>query len=165
MNIYYVYQHRRTDTGEIFYVGKGKQSRCFTTSNRNQHWVNITNKTPYTIEVLYDNLTEDVAKLVEIGLITLYKSQGLNLCNITIGGDGSSGLKHTLEARQVMSNKKRGRKLTDEHKSKIGQGNKGKVITEEQRKKISDSLKGKKLSEAHKKAIREGMNKRVTSSE
>jgi hypothetical protein len=163
MNIYYIYQHRRNDTGEIFYVGKGKQKRCFETTNRNPHWQNITNKTDYSIELLYENLTEDVANLVEIGLITKYKHEGVNLCNITIGGEGSSGHKHSIQSRKVMSEKKLGKKLTDEHKQKIGQSQIGKVITEEQKKKISQTLKGRKLSEEHKRAIRLGMKAKLKS--
>jgi hypothetical protein len=162
MSIYYIYQHRRTDTGEIFYVGKGKNQRGFQTANRNKHWKNITNKTTYSVEILYDNLQENVANLVEIGLITLYKSEGKNLCNVTIGGDGCSGLKHNAKSKKIMSEKKLGRKLTPEHKQKIGDSQKGKIITEEQKKKISQSLKGKKLSESHKQAIRDGMTKLKT---
>lgn len=159
MSIYYVYQHRRADTGEIFYVGKGKNNRCFQTRNRNKHWKNIVNKTTYSVEILYDNLEEPVANLVEIGLIALYNSQGKVLCNVTLGGEGCSGFKHSIESKEVMAKKRLGIKLSDEHKRKIGESQKGKIISEEQRKKISESLKGKKLSEAHKRAIREGMAK------
>ena len=157
MNIYYIYQHRRNDTSEIFYVGKGKNNRCFEETNRNKHWSNITNKTKYSVEILYNNLTEDVANLVEIGLITKYKSQGINLCNVTIGGDGASGYKHTEETKTVMAKKKIWRKLTEEHKQKISQSSKGKTISEEQKLKISNSLKGRKLSKQHRQAISRSM--------
>jgi hypothetical protein len=32
MNIYYVYEWNRLDINEPFYVGKGKNNRCFTLS-------------------------------------------------------------------------------------------------------------------------------------
>jgi hypothetical protein len=159
MSIYYIYQHRRNDTGEIFYVGKGKGKRGIQTNSRNKHWKNITAVTGYTVEILFENLEESVAFLVEIGLITKYKSEGKKLCNYTIGGDGRSGVKHNVQSKKIMSQKKTGIKLSDDHKRKISEASKGKVISQEQRKKISDSLKGRKLSDDHKRKIREGINK------
>ncbi len=157
MNIYYVYQHRRNDTGKVFYVGKGKSKRCLQKTNRNKHWNNITNLTDYTIEILHENLSEEVACLIEIGLITKYKNEGLILCNYTIGGDGLSGYVHTDEAKIVMSRKKKGFKLSEDHKRKISESSKNKVISAEQRIKISNSLKGRKLSEEHKQKIRQSI--------
>ena len=153
MNIYYIYQHRRKDTGEIFYVGKGKGKRGIQKTSRNKHWKNITSITDYTVEVLFENLEESVAFLVEIGLITKYKSEGKQLCNYTIGGDGCSGLRHNIQTKNIMSQRKSGTKLSEEHKRKIGEAGKGKIISQEQRKKISDSLKGRRLTEEHKRKI------------
>lgn len=158
MNIYYVYQHRRDDTGEIFYVGKGKGKRCFS-NNRNKHWKNITNKTSYTIEIVHDNLPSEIACLVEIGLITKYKTQGLDLCNYTIGGEGTVGYKHSFSSKEIMSKNKKGRKLTQEHKDKISKSRKGFKMSDEQKKKLSDHYTGKKLSDSHKQKIKEGMKK------
>lgn len=41
---YYVYIHRKATDNEIFYVGKGKNSRCTTIKGRSKHWKNISNK-------------------------------------------------------------------------------------------------------------------------
>ena len=157
MNIYYVYQHRRDDTGEVFYVGKGKGNRCFS-KNRNKHWKNISNKTSYSIEIVYDNLPSEIACLVEIGLITKYKIQGLELCNYTIGGEGTIGYKHSFSSKEIMSKNKKGRKLSPEHKKKISESRKGFRMSDEQKQKLSNTLTGKKLSEYHKNRIKEGMN-------
>lgn len=143
MNIYYIYQHRRKDTGQIFYVGKGRGKRCFQKSNRNKHWHHITNKTEYAVEILFENLSEELACFTEIGIITKYKNDGIELCNYTIGGDGLSGHKHS-----------------EEHKKKISLSSKGKIITKEQREKISNSLKGRKLSLEHKLKIKESVKNR-----
>jgi hypothetical protein len=159
MDIYYIYQHRRKDTGQIFYVGKGKGKRCFQKSNRNKHWHNITTKTEYEVEILFDNLSEDLACFTEIGVITKYKKDGIELCNYTIGGEGTSGFKHSDKSKKVMSRKKKGFKLSEEHKNKISLSSKGKVISKEQREKISNSLKGKKLSEEHKLKIKQSLTK------
>lgn len=154
MNIYYIYQHRRKDTQEVFYVGKGKGNRCFSKHNRNNHWNSITNKTEYVVEILFENLSEELACFTEIGVITKYKKEGISLCNYTMGGDGLSGFKHSNKSKEIMSRNKKGFKLSEEHKKKISESSKGKVISEEQRKKISDSLKGRKLSEEHKQKLR-----------
>jgi hypothetical protein len=158
MNIYYVYQHRRDDTGEVFYVGKGKKKRCFS-QNRNKHWKNITNKTSYTIEIIFENLSSEIACLVEIGLITKYKTQGIELCNYTIGGEGTVGYKHSFSSKEIMSQNQKGKKLSPEHKQKISEARKGFKMTDEQKQKISETLTGKKLSESHKNKIKEGMKK------
>ena len=43
-DIFYVYLHTRNDTGEIFYVGKGKKSRASSKRGRNDYWNNIVTK-------------------------------------------------------------------------------------------------------------------------
>ncbi len=43
--------------------------------------------------------------------------------NMTAGGDGSVGLKHTNEARAKMSSVRRGRKLTAEHRAEAAKEN------------------------------------------
>lgn len=158
MNIYYIYQHRRDDTGEIFYVGKGKGKRCFSL-NRNHQWKDITNQTTYTIEILFENLSSELAFLTEIGLITKYKNEGLLLCNQTMGGNGPIGYKHTFSSKEIMSQKQTGRKFSPEHKKKMSESRKGFKMSEEQKEKIRKTLTGKKLSESHKNNIKAGMKK------
>ena len=48
------------------------------------------------------------------------------------------------EARILVGNKLKGRKLTEEQKVKISVSNKGKIISEESKKKMSDAKKGKR---------------------
>ena len=38
--IYYIYQHLKADTNEIFYVGKGKCNRMNGLQGRNNYWKN-----------------------------------------------------------------------------------------------------------------------------
>jgi hypothetical protein len=45
---YYVYLHIRKDTGNVFYVGKGKCRRAFWSSNRNRHWCAISQKVGFS---------------------------------------------------------------------------------------------------------------------
>ena len=42
--MYLVYQHRKADTNEIFYVGKGKKKRAFYLRQRNNHHTAIVSK-------------------------------------------------------------------------------------------------------------------------
>ena len=67
--------------------------------------------------------------------------------NMTAGGGGGRMPDHILK---VIADKKRGVKLTDEHKRKISQGNMGKRLgikmTDDEKRKISETLKEKYAS-------------------
>jgi group I intron endonuclease len=76
--------------------------------------------------------------------------------NLTLGGEGILGYKHSKEARLLMSKQRKGRKLSMATKKLISLGNKGKIVSEEARKKISIAHMGKKgriLSEEEKNNI------------
>jgi len=97
--VYYVYEHTRNDTNQIFYVGKGKvgNGRCNSKHNRNRYWHNIVNKTGFTVRKIAEGLTEELSKLKEIERIQELRELGFKLCNLTDGGDGTSGYKHSEE--------------------------------------------------------------------
>lgn len=109
---FFVYQHRRPDTGEVFYIGKGtrtplkKYVRANTTCRRNIHWCRVVEKAGgFTSEVLVDFFVESDALAFEQELIAAHgfaRSGGL-LCNITIGGEGSAGWRASPETRNRMS--------------------------------------------------------------
>ena len=64
-NQWYVYKHVRLDKNEPFYIGIGStknHGRAFSKSIRNDIWKKIINKTKYSVEILYENLTIDEAK-------------------------------------------------------------------------------------------------------
>lgn len=111
--------------------------------------------------VLFNNLTEDEAKLLEQCYIALYnttdKDKGYN---ITDGGEGVRGYKHTEEWKQKMSkarsgknNPNYGKHLSEETKQKIsmnhadmsGKNNPfyNRTHTEETRQKMSEAKIGK----------------------
>ena len=61
-----VYLHKRKDTNEIFYVGKGKNYlRAYSKHGRNKYWENIVNKYGYDIEIIYENISNEESILLE----------------------------------------------------------------------------------------------------
>lgn len=78
-------------------------------------------------EVLFENLSEDEAKLKEIELIKKYDTMNSsNGYNMTFGGDGTVGYKHTKETKEKLSKLKIGTKMSEETKRKISKNNKSK---------------------------------------
>lgn len=104
-----VYQHRRKDNNSIFYIGIGKsKNRAYSNKNRTKHWNSIVLKCGYEVDILIDGLDYESARKVEIGMIKSYgrKDLGLGeLVNLTDGGQGSNGYKHTKEVLLKMSGK------------------------------------------------------------
>ena len=82
--------------------------------------------------------------------------------NLTLGGEGSCGLKMSKESRSKISNALTGREVTIETRAKISKSNKGKKLSEETKNKISVAHKGRyvgrELTEDWKKNI--SMNSR-----
>lgn len=113
-NRFYVYEHLKPNTGEVFYIGKGCKNRAYETRSRNNHWTNIVNKYGLEVNIIYNNLTNQEAGQKEIDLIEFY---GLdNLCNMTQGGDGCVSLKQ--ESRNKISNSLKGKIQSQESKDK-----------------------------------------------
>ena len=86
--MYYTYAHIRPDTGVIFYVGKGKRKRAYSTHNRNLRWRNTVKKNNgiFIVKILNWFNNEDDAYAAEIWQIAELKHLGF-LVNKTPGGD------------------------------------------------------------------------------
>jgi len=144
MTSFYVYEHIRKDTGEVFYVGKGSGNRCFAKTGRNIYWHRVVAKSNgFFVKKIIENIDEELSFLVEIERIDQFKKLGFRLTNLTSGGEGLSGLLHTEETKRKiqlanigsrhsdesyaqMANKKRGVKLSEEHKKLLSLLTKGK---------------------------------------
>lgn len=133
-----VYQHRRKDTNEVFYIGIGKnRKRAYCLNHRNKHWQAIVAKYGYDADILIDGLSWEEACKVEAGMIESYgrydKGLGI-LVNQTDGGDGGFGVivkdttKEKIRQFQLCLNKK---------------GKPGRVQTQEIKDKIKQTLKGR----------------------
>jgi hypothetical protein len=116
----------------------------------------VINKTEYRIEIMIEGLSEEEANRKEVEFILLYGRRDLGtgtLVNMTAGGEGSVGYKHTEEARKKMSDGNRGKKRTDETRKKISDAYKGNTNslgykhTDETRKKMSDAKPKKRVGQ------------------
>lgn len=162
---YLVYTHTRPDTNEIFYVGKGTGKRMKCRTNRNIHWKRIVDKANgFKYDVLAKNLTEQEALNFEILMIKKMKEAGFGLCNMTNGGDGVSGFKHSPEMCEAQRQRmlgvtpwNKGKPTSPEAIEKMRLAKLGKKQSPEHIAKCAESRRGKKYSEAHRKAISESL--------
>ena len=150
--MFYTYAHYKPKGG-LFYIGKGAGNRAYDMKMRNQYWHNVVAKygNPY-VEILANWNTDEEALDHEKLLISCFKDMGFKLVNLTDGGEGISGYKHTQEAIQKMrarigeKSPMFGKPKSDYVKSMISKANFGKVRTEESKRKISEKLKGRIFS-------------------
>lgn len=123
MNPYKVYLHIKLDTGEPFYVGKGRGQRPFIPNKRSSWWYKTVNKHGFDVIILEDNLTNEEAFEKEIYWIARIGRQKLStgpLINLTDGGEGASGNKQSAETIEKRVKHIRGKSLSTEVKLKIG---------------------------------------------
>jgi len=169
---FYVYVHRRVDTGEVFYVGKGSGPRYKDRRGRNRHWHCVERGRGFVAEIVISGLQEWAAFEIEADLIALYGRNDIGygpLTNTSDGGEGASGTIFTDAMRAVISNRQRGdgnvSKRSDvraklsaafigdgnptkraDVRSKLSQGMLGKKLSAETREKMSQAKRGKVFS-------------------
>lgn len=153
----YIFQY------EPFYIGKGKNKRLALCAHKHKSYIyNKINKLTQTnilIFKIYDNLSEDVALKNEVNLIKII---GKNidkkgpLCNLTNGGEGISGYKHTEITKYKISIACLNRKVSDATKLKLSlintgcnHPNYGKTMSKEHKDKLIKALKNKKQTLEH----------------
>lgn len=146
-NIFYVYIHRRLSDNKPFYVGKGKGNRAFSSSGRNSYWKNTKDKHGFSVELVFENLSEEEAFQCEKDTITEFRYFGYPLTNMTDGGEGLSGVKQSAETIHKRVLKNTGKKRTEATKSLISNALKGKVMSAETRSRLSEINKGRLRSE------------------
>ena len=105
---FYIYEWYNIDTGVVFYVGKGTNNRYKVLSNRNKYFLNYYNKYNCNVRKVFTELTEEEAFKKEQELIQFYQKQSQCFCNLTIGGEGISGYRHTKDAKHKISETHKG---------------------------------------------------------
>lgn len=147
-----VYQHRRKDSNEVFYVGiGGVKSRAYITRGRNKHWIAVVKKVGYEVDILIEGIDWKEAVNKEKELIELYGRRDLGLGTLVNMTDGGDGLENpSEEVREKISRSHKGKKFSEEHKRKLSEARTGKKrgpLSEEHKKKISEANRGKTFSE------------------
>lgn len=148
MTSFYVYEHIRNDTGEVFYVGKGKEKRYCSNRNRNKYWHNVVKKAGgFDFRIVVEDKSEELILLAEIEKISQLRILGAKLVNLTDGGEGITGLKHSEKSKLAMSQKLKGKshKHTQETIEKIKQANTGIVFSDERKEKLRQKALGRKM--------------------
>jgi hypothetical protein len=140
---FYVYVHRRNIDGSVFYVGKGKGGRAWIKTGRSKKWQNTANKNGFTVHIIVNKINEICAFSMERAIIKFYGKE--NLCNITDGGEGASGLCHSENTKAKLRGPRPNAKPWL----------KGKKVPEYLKIKLSDAKIGKNQSNAHAKKSRE----------
>jgi len=117
-----------------FYIGKGKRTKTYNRieyhlkywgHNCNKKLKNKINKLKgiFDIEILFESENEQKCLDLEIKLISEIGRE--NLCNLTNGGEGVSGLNHSEETKQKISIWRKGKPLNKEICQKITENKKG----------------------------------------
>jgi hypothetical protein len=166
-NRFYTYAYLRGDRTP-YYIGKGNGIRAYKKGKGEIR----PPKDKTRIIFLKQNLTEEESFKHEIYMISVFGRKDLGtgiLHNRTDGGEGSSGFIMCEEQKQKISEKRKGTKLSEEHKDKIRQRmigntwNVGKKLSDETKRKVGEAQKGnqymigrkyseetrKKMSESH----------------
>lgn len=93
--MYYVYEHYRKDTNQIFYVGigkieNGKYQRAYSHMKRNPHWHATVKKYGFDSKIVFESESREDVCNKEIELILKYGRKDLGtgqLVNKTTGGE------------------------------------------------------------------------------
>ncbi len=111
MNKYCVYLHRKQSDNSVFYVGKGSKKRSRSSLGRSAYWGRISNKHGFYPEIVDENISEQDAFELEIFLIQEIGRD--NLCNMTDGGEGASGVKMSEKNRLNLMKINKGKRPSD----------------------------------------------------
>lgn len=147
--IYYVYRYIRLDTNTPFYCGKGFGKRATAFKQHSKKCQAIIAHAGVEVEYIMENMPEKESFAKEMEFIKLYKSYGWCEANETLGGEGSSGFKHSQKAKDKISKANTGRKHSPETRAQMcrdRKGRKGTPHTENTKKKLAKQHTGLKAS-------------------
>ena len=133
--IYFVYCHtNKSNNKKYFGITKQKpkdrwdsghgyrSNRYFWSAIKKYSWDGFEH------EVLFENLTEQEAKDMEIKLISEYNTTNREIgYNITLGGESGNGIILSKESREKISIANKGHPTSQETRDKISKANKGRI--------------------------------------
>ena len=119
---YFTYAHCKQTNGSIFYIGKGKRDRIVSHASRNNYWKNVVSKHGLRTMRLAKWKTEQEAFDHERFLIWCFKDMGIELVNMTDGGEGLAN--PSAETKEKMSNSFKGRRYSYETRKRMSQSRK-----------------------------------------
>ena len=111
---YYVYEWFDIDTGEILYVGKGRNGRWKSQNTRNKAFREYYNSHNCDVKKIQENMSEEDAYALEKETIAKYRKISSILCNVDEGGRGLPILKGKSNPMYQVSPKERMDKETYE---------------------------------------------------
>ena len=176
---YYVYYLVNPLTNVPFYVGKGKNRRCYQhltdklSYSRNKrltgHIRNLRESgvEPIVIKIKEGMKEKDAFLLEEVEILKYGRigfDEGGVLLNFFISNrperrigpdNGFYGKQHTEETKRLISEANTGMKRSPEHRQKIREAQKGKPKSEEHRRKIGEKSRGREVKEETKQKLRE----------
>lgn len=150
-NDFYVYLHKKADSGQVFYVGKGSSvhNRPASTFGRNKWWRNTVKAHGFIYGIVKDGLSEEAAFNLERKLIKKYGRRDIGkgaLVNLTDGGEGTSNPSPEVRAKISKASKGNkhtlGRVMPEYEKTARSISNIGKKRSVETRKKLSSARIG-----------------------
>ena len=115
---YFVYTHLKADSGDVFYVGRGRIHRngtcyrAFSKHPRSPFWRRVVAIHGFSVRLIARFETLEEANIFEKALIRHYGRRILSegdLVNLSEGGDGATGLPHTEEWNEKIAASLRGR--------------------------------------------------------
>jgi hypothetical protein len=156
MTRFYVYEHVRLDTGVVFYVGKGSGGRSRCLNGRNSWWhATISKAGGFDVRTVAEKLDEELAHLIEMERIDQLRTMGIQLTNLTDGGEGMAGHRWLPEAlaqraaaqrgqkRPTVAEKLRGRPKSEQHRAALAASRLGTKASLMARMKMSATRKGR----------------------
>ena len=118
-------------SGDIRYIGKSdtprkrlynhiKESKDLKKKSHKINWIkSLLDKSELPIIEILEEVSIEDWENSEKYWIEQFRQWGFNLTNLTIGGEGGQGYKHTNFAKQKMRVSKSGTKLSEEHRKNI----------------------------------------------
>lgn len=96
----------------------------------------------FDVEILCECNSKEEMDEIEKFCIILFDTKTPNGYNLTDGGEGWCGVRHSEESRRKISNAGKGRECKPETREKLRRIHKGRIFSEQSKRKMSEAAKG-----------------------